>query len=122
MTPAGWFSDLHISVTSLFRDPEVFATLRSKVLPDLISHRSGKDALRIWVRLRRRRLAGYAHIKAKGGSTIAQDASASVDGMPHSAQAAGCIDRVLPAEQIGATLQALADSARVRSPSLPAGR
>ncbi|MBA3685625.1 MAG: PAS domain-containing protein [Planctomycetes bacterium] len=42
-------SDLLIGVTSFFRDPEVFATLRSTVLPDLISRKSGKDALRIWV-------------------------------------------------------------------------
>ncbi len=65
---------------------------------------------------------GCAQIKAKGGTTFAQDASASVDGMPLSAQAAGCIDRVLPAERMGAALQALADGARARSPSRPADR
>ncbi len=54
---------------------------------------------------------GCAQIKAKGGITFAQDASASVDGMPLSAQAAGCIDRVLPAEQMGSALQALASAA-----------
>src|ERR1019366_3863294 len=39
---------------------------------------------------------GCQHIQANGGGTFAQDMSAEVDGMPLSAQAAGCIDFVLP--------------------------
>ena len=43
---------------------------------------------------------GCKRIKAKGGTTFAQDRSAEVDGMPLSAQAAGCADFVLPPEKI----------------------
>lgn len=39
--------------------------------------------------------AGCKQIKAKGGTTFAQDRSAEVDAMPLSAQAAGCVDFVL---------------------------
>jgi two-component system CheB/CheR fusion protein len=39
-------------------------------------------------------------IKAKGGTTFAQDKSAEVDGMPLSAQASGCVDFVLPPDKI----------------------
>jgi chemotaxis response regulator CheB len=47
---------------------------------------------------------GCQHIKAKGGTTFAQDMSAEVDGMPLSAQAAGCIDFVLPPDKIAEEL------------------
>jgi two-component system CheB/CheR fusion protein len=43
---------------------------------------------------------GCKRIKAKGGTTFAQDMSAEVDGMPLSAQASGCIDFVLPPGKI----------------------
>jgi two-component system CheB/CheR fusion protein len=43
---------------------------------------------------------GCRSIKAKGGTTFAQDMSAEVDGMPLSAQASGCIDFVLPPDKI----------------------
>lgn len=43
---------------------------------------------------------GCRQIKAKGGTTFAQDHSAQVDSMPLSAQAAGCVDFVLPPEKI----------------------
>ena len=43
---------------------------------------------------------GCKRIKAKGGTTFAQDMSAEVDGMPLSAQASGCIDFVLPPAKI----------------------
>ena len=39
---------------------------------------------------------GCRQIKAKGGTTFAQDMSAEFDGMPLSAQASGCVDFVLP--------------------------
>lgn len=43
---------------------------------------------------------GCRQIKANGGITFAQDTSAEVGGMPLSAQAAGCVDFVLPPQQI----------------------
>ena len=51
---------------------------------------------------------GCKHIKAKGGSTFAQDNSAEVNHMPASAEASGCIDFVLPIDKISAKLQKLA--------------
>jgi two-component system CheB/CheR fusion protein len=50
---------------------------------------------------------GCKHIKAKGGTTFAQDKSAEVNGMPLSAQNAGCIDFVLPPNKISKQLQRL---------------
>jgi len=50
---------------------------------------------------------GCRQIKANGGTTIAQDMSAEVDGMPLSAQAAGAIDFVLPPHKIPGALQRL---------------
>ena len=47
---------------------------------------------------------GCKHIKAKGGTTFAQDMSAIVDGMPLTAQASGCIDFVLPPDKIAEEL------------------
>ena len=48
--------------------------------------------------------AGCQHIKAQGGKTFAQDMSAIVDGMPLTAQAAGCVDFVLPPDKIAEEL------------------
>jgi len=50
---------------------------------------------------------GCKHIKAKGGTTFAQDISAEVDGMTLSAQASGCVDFVLPPDKIPDELQRL---------------
>ena len=50
---------------------------------------------------------GCKHIKAKGGTTFAQDMSAEVDSMPLSAQASGCVDFVLPPDKIPDELQRL---------------
>ena len=50
---------------------------------------------------------GCKHIKAKGGTTFAQDMSAEVDGMPLSAQTSGCVDFVLPPDKIPDELQKL---------------
>ena len=47
---------------------------------------------------------GCKYIKAKGGTTFAQDMSAEVGGMPLSAQASGCIDFVLPPDKIAEEL------------------
>ena len=43
---------------------------------------------------------GCKHIKAHGGKTFAQDMSAEVDQMPLSAQASGCVDFVMPLNDI----------------------
>jgi chemotaxis response regulator CheB len=47
---------------------------------------------------------GCKYMKAKGGTTFAQDRSAEVSGMPLSAQASGCIDFVLPPDKIAEEL------------------
>ena len=41
--------DLLINVTSFFRDPEAFALLKARIIPDLIRDRPGEQPLRIWV-------------------------------------------------------------------------
>jgi two-component system CheB/CheR fusion protein len=52
---------------------------------------------------------GVAAIKAEGGITFAQEPkSAKYDGMPHSAIASGCVDFVLPAEDISKELVRIA--------------
>jgi two-component system, chemotaxis family, CheB/CheR fusion protein len=43
------FSELLISVTSFFRDPEAFAALGEKFLPELIKARSESQEFRVWV-------------------------------------------------------------------------
>ena len=50
---------------------------------------------------------GCKRIKAVGGTTFAQDISAEVSGMPHSARATGCVDFVLSPEKIPAELDRL---------------
>jgi chemotaxis response regulator CheB len=50
---------------------------------------------------------GCKHIKARGGTTFAQDMSAEVAGMPLHAQTSGCIDFVLPPGKIPDELQRL---------------
>jgi len=51
---------------------------------------------------------GCKHIKANGGKTFAQDMSAEVDAMPLHAQAADCVDFVLPLNKIPDKLKSLA--------------
>ena len=51
---------------------------------------------------------GCRHIKAKGGTVFAQDFSAEVNGMPLSAQTAGCIDFVLSPHDIARELVRIA--------------
>lgn len=41
--------DLLIGVTEFFRDPDAFAVLAEKVLPDLVEHASPERPLRVWV-------------------------------------------------------------------------
>ena len=55
---------------------------------------------------------GCKQIKAKGGTTFAQDVSAEVNLMPRHAEAAGCIDFVLPADKIAEKLQRLVRASR----------
>lgn len=58
--------------------------------------------------------SGLAAIKSEGGITFAQDESAKYDGMPASAIAAGCVDLVLPPEDIGKELERIARHPYVR--------
>ena len=53
--------------------------------------------------------AGCKRIKAAGGTTFAQDATAEVSGMPLSARATGCVDFVLPANKMPEELQKMTD-------------
>jgi two-component system CheB/CheR fusion protein len=61
---------------------------------------------------------GCKHIKAKGGTTFAQDSSADVNEMPLSAQASGCVDFVLPPDKIPDELQRLVRKGRGRRVSV----
>ncbi|MEO7489283.1 MAG: chemotaxis protein CheB [Ferruginibacter sp.] len=56
---------------------------------------------------------GCRQIKAKGGTTFAQDMSAEVDFMPLSAQEAGCVDFVLPLDKIPDKLKRLAAALKI---------
>ncbi len=54
---------------------------------------------------------GCKNIKAKGGTTFAQDGSAEAEDMSRNAQTAGCIDFVLPPDKIPDVLQRLVAAA-----------
>ena len=56
---------------------------------------------------------GCKHIKAHGGKTFAQDMSAEVDSMPLSALASGCVDFVIPIEDIPEKLKSLAAAIKI---------
>ena len=56
---------------------------------------------------------GCKQIKAHGGRTFAQDMSAEVDQMPLSAQASGCVDFVIPIENIPEKLKSLAAAIKI---------
>ena len=43
------YQDILISVTTFFRNPEAFETLKSKVFPRLLKERSRQDPIRVWV-------------------------------------------------------------------------
>jgi len=43
------YHDVLISVTSFFRDPEIFQALKEKVLPPLMKTRGTEEGLRLWV-------------------------------------------------------------------------
>jgi two-component system CheB/CheR fusion protein len=55
---------------------------------------------------------GCKQIRAKGGTTFAQDMSAEVKGMPLSAQASGSIDFVLPPDKIVDELRRLVSASK----------
>ena len=59
---------------------------------------------------------GCRQIKAKGGRTFAQDASAEAAEMPLSAQASGCVDFVLPPDKIAKELQRLVSVLKSKRP------
>jgi len=52
---------------------------------------------------------GCKHIQAHGGKTFTQDMSAEFNSMPLSAQAAGCVDYIMPLDQIPGILKSLAE-------------
>ncbi|MGO8806744.1 MAG: PAS domain S-box protein, partial [Candidatus Bathyarchaeia archaeon] len=43
------FHDMLIGVTSFFREPKTFETLKEKLLPELLKNREPKEPLRIWI-------------------------------------------------------------------------
>lgn len=43
------YQDILISVTSFFRDPEVFDALKQEVFPHILQHLDSQSAIRIWV-------------------------------------------------------------------------
>jgi len=43
------FEDLVVSVTSFFRDPQVFAKIQKSVIPEIISDKTPESLVRIWV-------------------------------------------------------------------------
>ena len=43
------FKDLLISVTSFFREPELFLSLNNKIFPELFKNRHPADVIRIWI-------------------------------------------------------------------------
>ena len=43
------FKDLLISVTNFFRDPDAFAELEKKIIPDLFKDKTSEDSIRVWV-------------------------------------------------------------------------
>ncbi len=60
---------------------------------------------------------GCQYIKAKGGVTFSQDASAEVGSMPRTAHASGYVDFVLPPGKIPEELRKLGSRPKVRSRS-----
>lgn len=64
---------------------------------------------------------GLAEIKAEGGITFAQDASAEHESMPRSAIAAGCVDYVLPPNEIAVELARVARHPYVAPPAAAGG-
>jgi len=59
---------------------------------------------------------GLQEIKAAGGITFAQDATAQNDSMPRSAVAAGCVDFVLPPARIAREIERIARHPYVAAP------
>ncbi len=43
------YEDILIHVTSFFRDPEVFESLRAQVFPDIVGDKAPDDPIRVWV-------------------------------------------------------------------------
>jgi PAS domain S-box-containing protein len=43
------FDDMLIGVTSFFREPKTFETLKEKLFPELLKNRKSKEPLRVWI-------------------------------------------------------------------------
>ncbi|MBK5283131.1 MAG: cyclic nucleotide-binding domain-containing protein [Nitrospiraceae bacterium] len=67
-------------------------------------------------------IEGCKHIRAKGGTTFAQDLSADVNGMPLSAQASDCVDFVLSPQEITLELARISRRFRPLPVSTKAGK
>jgi two-component system CheB/CheR fusion protein len=65
---------------------------------------------------------GLEEIKAEGGITFAQDATAQQSGMPQSAAASGCVDFVLPPEAIAAEIARVGQHPMIVAPQSSGGR
>jgi two-component system, chemotaxis family, CheB/CheR fusion protein len=84
--PRGQARGQHLPVDRFFRS---LAEDRGRQAVGVILSGTGSDGA-----------AGVAAIKARGGTTFAQDGTATHDGMPHSAVNSGCVDFTLPPERI----------------------
>ncbi len=91
LSPRGLGQGLHLSVDFFFRS--LAEARRSRAIGVVLSGTGSDGSL------------GLAEIKAAGGITFAQDGnSAEYPAMPRSAIAAGCVDFVLPPDQIAGEL------------------
>ena len=102
LTPRGTEAGLHLSINFFMRS---LAEDRKSGAIGIIFSGTGADGT-----------AGLESIKAEGGITFAQDPStAKFDGMPRSAIDSGCVDFVLPPEEIAAELRRIQHHPYVRA-------
>ncbi len=102
LTPRGTEAGLHLSINFFMRS---LAEERKSGAIGVIFSGTGADGT-----------VGLENIKAEGGITFAQDPStARFDGMPRSAIDSGCVDFVLPPEEIAAELRRIQHHPYVRT-------
>jgi two-component system CheB/CheR fusion protein len=95
LTPRGEVKGPHLPIDVLFRS---LADAQQARAIGIVLSGTGSDGT-----------LGLCEIKSAGGITFAQDeASAGQPGMPRSARDSGCVDRVLPIEEIARSLVELA--------------
>ncbi|MEO8182017.1 MAG: chemotaxis protein CheB, partial [Deltaproteobacteria bacterium] len=103
LTPRIEEAGLHLPIDRFF---ESLAEDRKGYAMGLLLSGSGSDGT-----------IGIRAIKAAGGITFAQDASAEYRSMPDSAIATGCVDRVLSPRAIAAEITRLGDHPPISAPS-----